>query len=93
MRERILEIIDYVTEGHRKFKHFSELTGISAQKWQNLGQGKQRANDEMIEAVGKAFPRYAYWLVTGQTDELHGHTSPVLERIQKDLKKAGREAA
>ncbi|OYY94262.1 MAG: hypothetical protein B7Y41_08060 [Hydrogenophilales bacterium 28-61-23] len=93
MRERILEIINYVTEAHRKFKHFAELTGINAQKWQNLGQGKQRANDEMIEAVGKAFPQYAYWLVTGKTDEAHGHTSPVLERIQNDLRTAGRDAA
>lgn len=93
MRERILEIIDAVTEPHRKFRHFEELTGIKAQKWQNFGQGKQRANDEMIEAIGQAFPKYAYWLVTGKTDEEHGHTSPVLERIQRDLRTAGRDAA
>ena len=93
MRERILEIIDAVTSGHRKFKHFEELTGIKAQKWQNLGQGKQRANDEMIEAIGRAFPQYAYWMVTGKTDEKNGHTSPVVERIQEDLRKAGRDAA
>lgn len=93
MRERILEIIEQKTEAHRKFKHFQELTGISAQKWQNLGQGKQRANDEMIEAIGRAFPMYAYWLVTGRTDESHGHTSPILDRIQNDLRKAGRDAA
>jgi len=90
MKERILEIIERETDGHRKFKHFEELTGISATKWQNLGQGKQRANDEMIEAIGNRWPQYAYWLVTGKTDEEHGHTSPILERIREDLKRAGR---
>jgi hypothetical protein len=93
MRDRIEEVINWVTEGHRRFKHFEELTGISGRKWQNLSQGKQRANEEMLEAIGKAFPQYAYWLVTGKTDEAHGHTSPVLERIQRDLRKAGRDAA
>ena len=90
MRERIQELIDAVTEAHRKFKHFEELTGISAGKWQNLCMGRQRANEEMIEAIGKAWPSYAYWLVTGHTDEKHGHTSPILDRIQRDLKKAGK---
>lgn len=90
MRERILEIIEQVADSHRKFKHFEELTGISASKWQNLGQGKQRANEEMIEAIGKTFPQYAYWLMTGKTDEEHGHTSPILERIRMDLQRAGR---
>jgi hypothetical protein len=90
MRERILEIIEQVADSHRKFKHFEELTGISASKWQNLGQGKQRANEEMIDAIGKTFPQYAYWLMTGKTDEEHGHTSPILERIRMDLQRAGR---
>lgn len=89
MRERILQIIEWKTDGHRKFKHFEELTGINAQKWQNLGQGKQRANDEMIESIGKVFPQYAYWLVTGKTDEAHGHISPILERIREDLQQVG----
>lgn len=89
MRERILEIINRVTKSQRKFKHFEELTGISARRWQTLEQGKQRANDEMIEAIGNRWPEYAYWLVTGKTDEEHGHTSPILERIREDLKRVG----
>lgn len=89
MKERILQIIEQVTESHRKFKQFEELTGIGSTKWQNLGQGKQRANEEMIEAIGKQWPQYAYWLVTGVTDEEHGHTSPILERLREDLKRTG----
>lgn len=89
MKERILEIIERETQSHRKFKHFEEITGIGASKWQSLCQGKQRANEEMIEAIGNRWPQYAYWLVTGKTDEEHGHTSPILERIREDLKRAG----
>lgn len=89
MKERILEIIERETQTHRKFKHFEEITGITARRWQSVTQGAQRANDEMIEAIGNRWPKYAYWLVTGKTDEehKHTHTSPILERIKEDLKK------
>lgn len=92
IRERIKEVIDTRTPVKR-FREMEELCGFSAATWNNVFHGKQKANQEHIEALGKAFPQYAYWLVTGLTDEVHGHTSPVLERIQRDLRKAGREAA
>lgn len=90
MRERIKELIDFVTLPHRKFKNFEELTGIGATAWTNIYKGQQKANHEQIEAIGKAFPQYAYWLITGKTDEEHGHTSPILERIREDLKRMGK---
>lgn len=92
MKDRIVEIIEWETESYRKFKHFEELTGISARKWQNLAQGKQRANEEMIEAIGNRWPQYAYWLVTGKVDDARNHTSPILERIAEDMRKAGKAA-
>lgn len=91
-RERLQEIIDSRSAAKR-FKEMEELTGVNAKTWMNINDGRQKANHEHIEALGKAFPQYAYWLVTGLTDEAHGHTSPVLERIQRDLRKAGRDAA
>ncbi|KOC20385.1 hypothetical protein GL58_12930 [Comamonas testosteroni] len=30
----------------------------------------------MIEAVGQKWPQYALWLVTGVSDEKHGHHAP-----------------
>lgn len=91
-RERLQEVINNRNAGKR-FKEMEELTGVNAKTWMNISNGRQKANHEHIEALGRAFPQYAYWLVTGETDEEHGHTSPVLERIQRDLKKAGRDAA
>lgn len=90
MRERIAELINQVAEPHRKFRSFEEATGIKAKTWQNIVEGKQKANHEHIEAIGNRWPEYAYWLVTGKTDEEHGHTSPILERIREDLKRVGK---
>lgn len=91
-RERIEEVIN-TKPGGKRFKEMERLTGVSAKTWNNICAERQKANQEHIEALGKAFPQYAYWLVTGLTDEAHGHTSPVLERIQRDLRTAGRDAA
>lgn len=90
MRERIAELISQVSDAHRKFKSFEEATGVKAKTWQNIVEGKQKANHEHIEAIGSRWPEYAYWLVTGKTDEEHGHTSPILERISEDLKRVGK---
>lgn len=90
--EKFNEIVGTLP-AHRRFKELEELTGVKGRTWINISTGKQKANHEHIEALGKAFPQYAYWLVTGETDEAHGHTSPVLDRIQNDLRKAGRDAA
>ena len=79
--ERLQEIFE-TREAHRRFKELEEVTGVAGRTWSNISYRKQKANQEHIEALCKAFPQYAYWLVTGQTDEQHGHTSPVLERIQ-----------
>lgn len=90
MRERIAELIRHVAEPHRRYKSFEEKTGIKAKTWQNIVEGKQKANHEHIEAIGNTWPEFAYWLVTGKTDEAHGHTSPILERIRTDLQRVGK---
>ncbi|MCP5279664.1 MAG: DNA-binding protein [Thiobacillus sp.] len=77
----------------KRFKEMEELCGFSATTWNNIYHGKQKANEEHIDAVIKAFPQYRVWLGSGLTFEKEGHTSPVLERIQRDLRKAGRDAA
>lgn len=88
IKDRVVELIEHTTDAHKKFAQFEELTGIKRQTWQNLSNGRQRANEEMLEAIGAKWPQYAYWIMTGKTDEKCGHTSPILERIQRDLKKA-----
>ena len=92
IRERIKEVID-THESHRKFKAMEEKCGFSSTAWRNVYHGNQKANEEHLEAMFKAFPQYACWLATGKTREDVGDTSPILDRIQNDLRKAGRDAA
>lgn len=89
MLERMKEVMETLP-ATRRFKTLEELTGIPAQQWTNIFHARQKANHEHIEAMCKAFPHYTYWLGTGMTDEANGHTSPILERIQRDLEKVRR---
>ncbi|WP_150790750.1 hypothetical protein [Pandoraea iniqua] len=84
MRERIIEIIDTVVPTHRRFKALEELSGVRAQTWRSIYEGRQRATEEAFLALCKHWPQYAFWLGTGMTDEDHGHSSPVLERAARD---------
>lgn len=92
MRNRIIEIIHSVVPFHRRFKALEDMTAIRAQTWRSICDGRQRATEETIGALCEHWPRYAYWLGTGRTDERAGHTSPVLERVARDLEVIGRVA-
>lgn len=76
MRERIKTLIKVEANPRTPWAHMEQLTGIRAVTWQNFSRGRQRANDEMLEALGRAWPQYAFWLMTGRTDLEHGHLSP-----------------
>jgi hypothetical protein len=90
IQERIAELIDSYKVSRGRLKELEEITGISATTWGHIRAGGQKANQDHIAALGNAFPQYAYWVMTGKTDEAHGHTSPILERIRMDLQRAGR---
>jgi hypothetical protein len=76
MRERIKTLIKAEANPRTRWVHMERLTGIRASIWQNFDRGRQRANDEMLEALGRVWPQYAFWLMTGKTDPEHGHLSP-----------------
>lgn len=86
MKDRIRQIREFFDLDRTQA---AELTGISKFTWANIELGKQQPNGEHIEAIAKKWPEFAYWLVTGETDEAHGHTSPILERMRADLKRVG----
>ncbi|MFK0377863.1 hypothetical protein [Pandoraea sp. NPDC090278] len=93
IRDRIKEIIDTVVPRHRRFKALEELSGLQAQTWRSIYEGRQRATEQAILALCNNWPKYAFWLGTGMTDEDHGHSSPVLERTKRDhemLRKSGK---
>jgi len=73
IRERIVELFSKFSLNN---KDLESKTGISAHKWGNIKTGKQRANEEHIEAINEMYPEYAYWLSTGKTIPEAGQISP-----------------
>ena len=57
---------------------FEGVTGISASKWRDLDRGRTKAvTAEMIEALCRCWPEFAYWFVTGHEASARGQTTPV----------------
>jgi hypothetical protein len=56
-----------------------KMTGIDRMRWSNVKRRSVRAGAQEIEAAGKLWPQYAYWLVTGLTQPEAGHISPKKE--------------
>lgn len=56
-------------------------TGISAQRWRKAYARRQRPTPDMIEALAKMYPDYAFWLATGITDATNGHIAPMTAQI------------
>ncbi|EEG06930.1 hypothetical protein [Pseudogulbenkiania ferrooxidans] len=74
--DRIMLIIKEKTSEVRRWKELEEISGIAATTWQSFGRARQRATSEMVEAVSKQWPQFAFWLVTGLTDPEYGHVAP-----------------
>lgn len=66
---------------HLAYKGFwlrmEELTDVGAGRWRNYSAGQQKAGTDMIGAVARLWPHYAFWLTTGITDATNGHTAPI----------------
>ena len=73
---RVKEVMRSVTSDRRRLKELEEETGIPSGNWKNVWNGNQRPTAHMIEALARRWPQYAFWLVSGITDEAFGHTAP-----------------
>jgi len=82
IRARVAAVVTAKTEPHRKFKHMEELTGVKAASWKAVCEGRQRANEEHFEAIGRCWPEYSLWLLTSRPQLHVEQTCPELEKIQ-----------
>lgn len=78
--ERLVTLIEHTTTQSKRFKELEEKTGISSNRWQSVWHKRQRAMPDMIEVVARLNPEFAFWLVTGLSDPVHGHDQPNLNR-------------
>lgn len=73
MKQRLQEIIRW---SGMKPKQLEEATGLDRNIWISLRYGRQRVNEDHIEAVRKLWPQFSYWLITGETIPEAGQVSP-----------------
>jgi hypothetical protein len=77
MKERLIELINKEYKDTRSYyKEFSERTGIKKETVRSLCDGRQKFNEEHIEAIASAFPKYKHWLVFGEELPICGQISP-----------------
>lgn len=73
---RLKLLLMCITDSKNDWKALERETGINAEKWRQFRRGATKASTSMLDAVGKTWPQYAFWLMTGVSDERHGHHPP-----------------
>lgn len=76
LRDRLNAITAQQLGGRGRFKQLAVASGIGMDSWKNTWHNKQRPTTEMVQFVARAWPQYAFWLVSGITDARHGHQAP-----------------
>jgi hypothetical protein len=54
-------------------------------RWSNIKRGKARLGPEEIEQLNEKFPRYRWWLSTGEVMPEAGQTSPEYDEANAKL--------
>ena len=75
MKDRLKIILEKRTPSRGRFNELSQVSKVPVDTWKSFWYGRQRPTVEMIETVAKLWPEYAFWLITGLTDQTHGHIS------------------
>lgn len=73
---RMRRLIETKITEHRRFKALEDLSGISAEAWRAFWNDRQKPSSEMVAALAREWPQYAFWLATGVTDPDYGHVAP-----------------
>lgn len=77
IEDRLILLLREDCDAYGYWQGLENRTGISAQRWRGVYARRQRPTTDMLAAVGKMKPHYAFWLMTGVTDAANGHTAPV----------------
>lgn len=66
------------TPEKRRFPTLEDKTGVSENTWRTWWNRGGTPGGSLLEGAGRAWPEYAFWLVTGLTDVEYGHRMPKL---------------
>ena len=76
INERVRLVIETVTPPTRRFVALEDSTGVKAETWRTWWNREGKPSADMIEALAKAWPEFAFWVSTGIDDFAHGHIAP-----------------
>ena len=66
-------------------KTLAEEGSTEYMRWQNIKRGRARLGANEIEILGRVFPQYRWWLLTGEVMPETGQTSPDYDAAHPNL--------
>jgi len=66
--------------------NFARLCGIKKDALIKIELEKQRPTAQLLEGIGREWPQFSYWLITGNTILESGQISPEVEETRIKLK-------
>ncbi len=66
-------------------KELAEVNSKDYVRWQSIKRGRARIGAEEVELLGKLYPQYRWWLMTGEVMPDKGQVSPEYEEANRNL--------
>ena len=76
IEDRFVLVLRETREPYGIWQRLEELTGVAAARWRKAYTYQQRPTPDMIQALCRLKPEYAFWIATGITDAEYGHKAP-----------------
>ncbi|ARU87329.1 DNA-binding protein [Pseudomonas sp. M30-35] len=80
MLDRVLKLLDATS-----LKDLAEVNSKEYVRWQSIKRGRARISAEEIDQLGKLYPNYRWWLMTGEVMPDKGQTSPEYDEANRNL--------
>jgi hypothetical protein len=84
MEERISNRASLLLES-ASLKELAEAGSTDYVRWQNIKRGRARIGADEIEIIGRVFPAYRWWLITGEVMPEKNQTSPEYDEANRSL--------
>lgn len=87
IHSRLVLLIDHCYPKRGAFSQLEKDSGISRGMWSHVYNGRAKPHGEHLEHLCQKHSNYTLWLMTGQTNEAAGQTSPEIEQLRELEKK------
>lgn len=76
LEDRVTLVLREAGEVYGMWRRLEEQTGIAAARWRKAYTAQQRPTPDMVQAICRLRPQFAFWIATGITDAENGHKAP-----------------